>query len=176
MCTGVAGLATFFAAALGTGFAAGLFAALVLGAAFLTTALPGDGFLATAFPAATFFVGAFFAGAFLTATFFAGAFLAGAFFAGAFFAATFLAEAAFFAGALAAAGLDAAFFAARLAAGFAGVLADDLLALFTVRSLPAAAFDLPAPAEALADVFPLCALAAVELALVFAISLHRGWP
>src|SRR6185312_8081366 len=140
----------------------GLFAALVLGAAFLTTALPGDGFLATAFPAATFFVGAFFAGAFLTATFFAGAFLAGAFFAGAFFAATFLAE--------------AAFFAARLAAGFAGVLADDLLALFTVRSLPAAAFDLPAPAEALADVFPLCALAAVELALVFAVSLHRGWP
>ena len=171
LCTGVAGLAAFFAAALGTGFAAGFFAAPVLGAAFLTTALPGDGFLATAFPAATFFAGAFFAGAFLAATFFVGTFLAGA-----FFAATFFAEATFFAGALAAAGLEAAFFVAGLAAGFAEVLADDLLALFTVRSLLTAAFDLPAPAEALADVFPLCALAAVELALVFAISLHRGWP
>ncbi|MFI4959649.1 MAG: membrane protein insertion efficiency factor YidD [Lysobacterales bacterium] len=167
LCADGAGLAAFFATALGIGFAAGFFAALVLGAAFLTTALPGDGFLAADFPATTFFDGAFFAGVFL-----AGTFLAGVFFAGAFFAATFLAGAAFFAGALAAAGLDAAFFAACLAAG----LADVLLALFTIRSLPTAIFDLPAPAEALADVFPLCALAAVELALVFAISLHRGWP
>jgi len=176
LCTGIAGLAAFFVTALGAGFAAGFFAAPALGAAFLTTALPGDGFLATVFPAAGFFAGAFFAGAFPAAIFFVGAFLAGAFFVGTFFAATFFAEATFFAGALAAAGLEAAFFAAGLAAGFAEVLADDLLALFTVRSLLTAAFDLPAPAEALADVFPLCALAAVELALVFAISLHRGWP
>lgn len=163
----------------------------------LATALPP-----AAFPAGAFFAEAFFAGAgaFLAGTFFAGAdaFLAGVFFAGdaAFFgafvaavagffggalaAAPFLAEAACFAGALAAvffaAGLGAAFFVAFLATGFDEDLADDLLGLFNFCSLPETVFDFAAETPTLVDVFPLYAFTAVELALVFAISLHRGWP
>ncbi|WP_426689384.1 membrane protein insertion efficiency factor YidD [Rhodanobacter ginsengiterrae] len=107
-----------------------------------------------------------------------------------FFATGALAGPAFFAGDLAAdllaTGLGATFFAAGLLAGlpaalglalatvFGAALADVLLAFFTVAPLPATVVDLPAllPDEAL----PFCALAAVELRVVFAISLHRLWP
>jgi hypothetical protein len=64
----------------------------------------------------------------------------------------------------------AAAFGLVLATAFDAALAGVLLAFFTVAPLPATV-DLPAllPDEALA----FCALAAVELRVVFAISLHR---
>ena len=143
--------------------AVGFSATLGLGAAFLTTALPGEGFFATPLWAATFFVGDFFADAFFRGVFFAATFLA----------ATFFVAAAFFAGALAGAFLIADFGTGFFAAGFAEDLTVGLLALFTFRSLVAAAFDLPALTAALADVSLLRAFAPVELALLFAIFLHH---
>lgn len=198
-----AGLATDFAA--GAGFAAGLaggfgrtagfaagFATGLVGAAFLATTLvagfaafftaaplPGllltTGFFATTFFAAGFFTTGFFTTAFFTAGFFATAFLVDAFFTAGFFAATFFTT-GFFAGDLAAAflaaGLAAGFFAATgLATAFFGAA---LAALFTGRSRTAAGFDL-APLLPVEDL-PFRALAAVELRVVFAISLHRFWP
>lgn len=187
-----AGLATDFAAGLAggvgraAGFAAG-FATGLAGAAFLATALvaglaacftaaplPGlaAGFLATTFFTAGFFATAFFATVFFTAGFFAAAFLAGALFTAGFFAATFF-TADFFTGDLAATflatGLAAGFFAAGLATAFFGAA---LAALFTGRS--PTVFDL-APLLPVEDL-PFCGLAAVELRVVFAISLHRLWP
>ncbi|WP_216844791.1 hypothetical protein [Rhodanobacter sp. L36] len=134
-------------ATLATGFTTGLAAT---GVFFGAT---GGAFLAGALVIAVFFTATFFTGTFLAGAFLAGAFettfLAGAFFT-AGFAAAFLAGATFFAGAFAAAfftglatlraaGLAGDFFAADLAAGFAGVL----LALFTVRPFVAATVDLP---------------------------------
>lgn len=194
-----AGLATDFAAGAGfaaglvggfgraTGFAAGFATGLVVGAAFLATALvagfaafftaaplPGLVLLTTGFFATTFFTAGFFTTVFFTAGFFATAFFVDAFFTAGFFTATFFTT-DFFAGDLAraflAAGLAAAFFAAGLATAFFGAA---LAALFTGRSLPAAGFDL-APLLPVEDL-PFCALAAVELRVVFAISLHRFWP
>lgn len=176
-----AGLTAFLIAALVVAglvlatLAVGFFAAADLAAAFLTTALSDDGFFATTLWGAAFFAGAFFAGAFFT-----GAFFAGTFFAATFFGATFFVGATFFADALAGAFLAADLLATDLgdgffAAFFADALPADLLALFTLRSLFAAAFELPAP-TALADVLLLCAFAPVELALLFAISLHRDQP
>ena len=157
----------------------GFFVALTLGATFLTTALPGDDFLATLLGAAAFFAGAFFAGTFFAGAFFTGAFVKEAFFAAAFFATTFfsttfLVGAAFFAEVFAGAFLLADLGDGFFAADFAEALTVDLLALFTFRSLFAAAFELPALTAALADVSLLRAFAPVELALLFAISLHHG--
>ena len=68
-----------------------------------------------------------------------------------------------------------AFFTGALAAGLVALrlsLAGVLLALFTVRPFVAAVFDLPAFASCdLVVAFPFCALAAVALRVVFAISL-----
>src|SRR5574337_907599 len=158
------GGATCVAAALcpdAAGLTAGFLAAPGPGAAFLTTGPAGAGFLGPTFPAA-----AFFTGAFLTGAFFAAALFGATFFAGAFPDADFLAIA----------DLGATFFAVAPAPGLATVLAEDVRALFTIRSLLAPAFDLPASLAGFAEVLPWCALAAVELAFVFAISLHRDWP
>jgi putative membrane protein insertion efficiency factor len=113
--------------------------------------------------------------------FFAAVFPALVFFT-ATFPATFLADAAFFGGGLgaaflAAAGFATTFFVAGLATALLTVFLAGVLALFTVRPFVAAVFDLPVPGRrALSGVFPFCALAAVELRVVFAISLHRFWP
>jgi len=57
------------------------------------------------------------------------------------------------------------------------VLVGALVVLFTLRPFVAATFDFAALTScALADVLPFCALAPVELRVVFAISLHRFWP
>src|SRR6185312_9403017 len=73
-------------------------------------------------------------------------------------------------------GRGAGFFAAALLAGFATARAGDFAATLAACPLPATGFDLTALVPALLGVLPLCALAAVELALVFAISLHPDWP
>lgn len=170
----VAGLAAGLAAGFATGFAGTAFLATTLVAGFATfftaAPLPGLAFVTAGFFATTFFTAGFF-----KAGFFATAFFAGAFFIADFFTVTFFTT-DFFAGDLAAAfpatGLAAGFFAATgLATAFFGAA---LAALFTGRSLPAAGFDL-APLLPVGDL-PFCALAAVELRVVFAISLHRFWP
>lgn len=167
-------MTAFLAAALvPAALAVGFFAALCWGAGFLTAVLPGDGRFATILLAAALFAGGFFADAFFAGAFFTGAFFTGAFFAATFFAATFLVTAVFFAGALAGAFLVADLGDDFFAAGFAEGLTVALLALFTYCSLVAAAFDLPALTAALVDVSLLRAFAPVELALFFAISLHR---
>ncbi len=175
--TGAALAGACFPAALAAGFATGLAGAGV----FLATAL-GTGF-----------TGAFLTAIFFTATFFSGTVLAGAFFDGAFFVAalagafgaTFLATTFFAAGFAAAFFAGTAFFAGDLAATLfadlttflaaAGLVAVFvLLALFKIGPFVAAAFDLPVLTSfALAEAFPFCALAAVELRVVFAISLHQ---
>jgi hypothetical protein len=162
------GAGVFFAATFGTGLAgvfltAAFFTATFFTAIFLTADFFAAGFLVEAF--CTIFRVAGFLTAGLPADFFAGP----AFFAGNLPAALPAGLAAF----LAAAGFAATFFAAGFAAarvGFAGVL----LALFTVGPLVAAAFGLPfLTSFALAEDFPFCALAAVELRVIFAISLHQ---
>jgi hypothetical protein len=103
-----------------------------------------------------------------TATFFAAGFFAAGFFAAAGFGNTF------FAAAFAAVFFTTALLGAGLAATRVVLL--DALLLFTACPLLATAFDLVLTSCALAEVLPLCALAAVELRVVFAISLHRFWP
>ncbi|KQZ74450.1 hypothetical protein ASD55_08590 [Rhodanobacter sp. Root561] len=183
-----AGLATGFGTGLAAGFATTTGLATTLAGLAALRALPAAGLplFATALPATGFFAttlagGAFFTAAFFAATFFdAGALTGADFFAGDFFAGDLLASD--LATGLLTAFFDATFFAAGLLAGLAAAfglvlatafdaaLAGVLLAFFTVAPLPATV-DLPAllPDEALA----FCAFAAVELRVVFAISLHR---
>src|SRR5574337_500743 len=152
--------AGWLAAAAGLGGATCVAAALCPDAAGLTA-----GFLAAPGPGAAFLTTGPAGAGFLGPTFPAAAFFTGAF-SGAFPDAGFLAIA----------DLGATFFAVAPAPGLATVLAEDVRALFTIRSLLAPAFDLPASLAGFAEVLPWCALAAVELAFVFAISLHRDWP
>ncbi|KRB42878.1 hypothetical protein ASD82_07435 [Rhodanobacter sp. Root179] len=187
-----AGLVTGFGTGLAAGFAttaglattlAGLAVLRALPAAGLplfATALPATGFFATTLAGGAFFTAAFFAAPFVVTFFDAGALTGADFFAGDFFAGDLLVSD--LATGLPTAFFDATFFAAGLLAGLAAAfglvlatafdaaLAGVLLAFFTVAPLPATV-DLPAllPDEALA----FCALAAVELRVVFAISLHR---
>nr|WP_091333161.1 hypothetical protein [Frateuria terrea] len=172
----VAALPAFAGAA---GFGAALLACLA-GAAFFGAGLPAglvgffaaglDGDLAGLPAGAVFFT----AGAGLRATvLLAGFFAAGAFLAGAFFATDL---AAGFAAVLPATGLRATdfFTATCLAAGLRAGAAFLEAALLAARALLAATLGLAALASfALPAGFPFCALAAVELRVVFAISLHR---
>ena len=134
-------------------------------AAFLAT---------TAFFGTVCFGAAFFAATFFAATFFAAGFFAGkAFLAGGF--ATALETADVFFDFTAGAGLRGVFFAADLATerpAFAVVL----LAFSTTFPFAAVVFDAAALTPfALLEALSFCALA-LELPVVFAISLHRGWP
>ena len=181
---GLAGTALLGAALLGTaGLPTGFAACLTGATSFFVTGLATGFvavFLATALPTGTFRVAGFFGAAFLTTGFFTAA----------FFAAGFLAGLAFFAGGLGAAfltaglaacffavaGLATTFFAMAFFAGLAAArgVAAFLVALFTACPLVTDAFDLPALATcALVEIFPFCALAAFELRVVFAISLHH---
>src|SRR6185312_6154667 len=134
-------------AATGSGRAAWVAGALAAGAAGLA-ALP-----CTARGAGFFAAG--FAATLLAGALPAAAFPGDTFFAGAFFTAGCFTTGCFVTAFLATTFFAGAFFTAALLAGV----------------LPLAAL-LPA----LLGVLPLCALAAVELALVFAISLHPDWP
>src|SRR6185312_13446376 len=180
LAAGAAGLAALPCTARGAGFFAAGFAATLLAGALPAAAFPGDTFFAGAFFTAGCFTTGCFVTAFLATTFFAGAFFTAALLAAVLPLAALLPAAAFLAGAWAV-GLEAlvcgaAFFGVALLAGFAAARAGDFAATLAACPLPATGFDLTALVPALLGVLPLCALAAVELALVFAISLHPDWP
>ncbi len=171
---------------------AGLLATFFSVRGFFTTAAFGLGFLvAVAFTGGVFFTAGLFVAAFFVTTFFVAAFFATAFFAAAFtttdfdgFAATFLLAA------LPADGFGADFLTATtlpdfLATAFFGATLLLALATFPVALvallvggfLPAGACDLVALTSfVLAEAVPFFALAAVELRVVFAISLTVFWP
>lgn len=168
---------------------AGLVAGLLEAAAFLATGLSAAFFTGELLPLLAFEVdfadlatvtgraGAFLGAAcfevFLAATLTTEPARLGADLAAVFPATGFLTAGFLVAGFLTAAGLATTRFTALLA-GFAAAFFAGALALFTDRPPVAVAFDLPVlTSRALARVFPFCALAAVELPVVFAISLHR---
>jgi putative membrane protein insertion efficiency factor len=173
-----AGLAGVLAATLLGGF-------LAIGAAFFDATVVAGDFLTTTFVGAAFWgTTAFFAaGDCVGKLFFAAVFFAMGFFAGA----AFFGGAAFFADGLATFlgfvaivfGLAVVFFAVGGVADFTvwPDFAGGLLTFFTAVPFADAVFDAAVlRLFALFEAFSLCAFAAPELRVVFAISLHRGWP